>query len=96
MTILRSFALGMFAALVLIGCVGAQYRFYTLDVPGWNGTLKAHNPKDDLTLKTCEPTDADKAPCFVLMSDEYYKILRDLRDTQERLKACESGHAVNR
>lgn len=92
MVMRKSFALGMLAMALIMGCGGAGYRYYTLELPEYDkGKLKGPEEKEDLPMEVCKPNAADHAPCFVILSDEFFKIKRDLKDAQEKLKACEQG-----
>lgn len=87
----KSFVLGVCLGLFIAGCAAtSQYTYYVIDPV--HAKLLGHEPKDDLPLAVCEPTDQNKAPCVGLKIEEYTKILQDMADLKDRLIACE-GHS---
>lgn len=91
---MRNFALGMLAAFMLTACAGFQYRYYTFDVPHFDGQLLGKLGKDgwpDLPFSMCQPIAGDKAPCILQFRPEYEALLTDLEKTKIALKACQKG-----
>lgn len=82
------FTLAIF--LVLLGCAATwPYPEYVLDREG--GMLRAHDPKDDLPLKVCDPNEISKANCYVILRETYRALRKDYNDVKTRLEACEAG-----
>lgn len=90
---LKDFGLGLIAGLCLFGCAGAAfpYRYYALDAESYSGSLRGPEPKDDISLLECRPSDSDKAPCMVMRTDSFLKVKLEYKDMQDKLKACERG-----
>lgn len=75
------------AALISCASTELQYRYFVLRSK--EQKLNAKDPKDDLPLSICDDTPESKAQCYVIRRDEFSKILRDLAEKDQRLKACE-------
>lgn len=84
--------LGALFTLLFIGCAGAvfPYKYYALDADTYNGFLRGPDPKDDLHLAICTPTEQDRAPCLVVKSAVLLQMKMDYKDLFQRLKKCES------
>ncbi len=87
------FVLGFASCLLLVGCTGASfpYRYYALDADSYAGSLRGPEPKDDVALSQCAPTEANKAPCIVMQTDKFLSAKKDYLDMQNRLIECERG-----
>ncbi len=83
---------GLVVGVLLSCCAGAGYRFYNIAIPDGcyrDGLLVAHDPKDNLPLEICKPTDHDHGPCVVMQTFEHTRLEEDLDRCTTRLIACE-------
>ncbi len=83
----------MIAMLAASSCSATQYKTYGIsaDAQGIVQKYLAAEEKDDLDVKACAPRPGNQFPCRMLEVDEYGKILRDMLELQEQLKACQSA-----
>lgn len=92
---------GIVIGACLIGCAGAAYQTYGLDIPDGcyqAGHLLSHDPSGDLSLTVCQPDPepspsaspgaVNKMKCRVLRESEFVRMESDLVDCQTRLKDC--------
>ena len=87
----RRFAL----AAMIIGSFGScssfPYKHYGLDAASYEGSLSGPEPKDDLPLSVCTPTEQEQGKCMVMLREEFYRMKQEYEDMQKRLKACEES-----
>lgn len=84
---MKNFLIGLFIGLACVSCASVQYKVYVLKYR--QGMLFAHLPKDDLPISVCDDTAQSKAMCYVVLKDEYAKMLRDAAEKDRLLQACE-------
>jgi hypothetical protein len=58
-----------------------------------DGILQGPTPKDDIPFSRCEPTAADKHPCVIMFSKEFFALKQDYQDTQQKLSDCQKERA---
>lgn len=89
--------LGWFAMgglLVLFGCGAAakfQYKYFVLEAKDYRGTLKGPQPKDDLSLELCKPSQGKAGPCITVLKDEFLRIKSDYLNISQQLQDCQRG-----
>lgn len=83
--VVLAFILGV----MLVSCTGWGYRFYVLRAMSYDGKLISDKPENDLALSVCTPTATDKAPCILMMRNEFYLLKRDFQDLQIKLDSCQ-------
>lgn len=84
-TDLKVFAVSL--CLILFGCGMASFNYtvYGLNAKSYEGTLQAHNPKDDLPLSACAPEGKKSGKCVVVLANEYYRLKNDYLATKQAL-----------
>lgn len=88
----RDFIVGFFAAIALVSCAGAGYRYYGLAEVDYNkGTLLGPKEKYDLPFSKCAPSATSKNPCVVMFATDFFTLKKDYEDTKMRLKECEKS-----
>lgn len=68
------FLVGFALCFALVACAGFKYRYYSLDLEVWSGTLQGNEPKNDLPFSVCEPTAIDRNPCVVMLRDDFFRM----------------------
>ena len=90
----RSFAAGMVMAMLLFGCVSAQfsYKWYYPNFNSYEGTLLDKTPAGDLDAKVCgiDPVTHEHG-CVVMLKPAFQAMYLDYLDTQDKLVACQRG-----
>lgn len=83
--------LGIALGAVVSACATFPYRYYTLDAQSFLGSLRGPEPKDDLSLERCKPTEADKSPCVVIFTKDFLQLKLEHLNLQNELEACQRG-----
>ncbi len=91
----RGFLAGFAFCALLAGCAGFSFRFYGLEGARYdNGKLLANSGEaDDLPFTRCQPSDADRHPCVVMLRPEFFRVKTDYEGTQSKLKTAEKALA---
>lgn len=87
--------LGLFIVFLVVACAGLtfSYKYYGLQVAHYDdGKLLGPKPTDDLAFAVCEPTAVNKAPCVVMLSNDFFNLKKDYLDAKQKLIDCESQH----
>jgi len=69
--------LGFSFGIMLSACLASNlfpFRYYSLSANSYEGMLLGPSSDQDLLLKICAPTDADKAPCMVMLTSEFLRL----------------------
>lgn len=93
MGVSKTFFTGVLAGIFLTGCLATTfpYKFYSLDADSYEGKLLGPEPKFDLPLSICKPTDTDKLKCLVVKQEEYLRMKQDYLQLLLDLQACQSA-----
>lgn len=84
--------LGIAIGAVVSACASVfPYKYYSLDAESFFGSLRGPEPKDDLSLMLCKPTENDKAPCMVLFTKDLLSLKLEFLNLQNELEACRRG-----
>lgn len=88
-----SFCLGFLSCFLLISCAGLfTYKYYGMQLADYReGKLLGPNPKDDLPISVCQPTEQDKGPCVVMLREAFFSMKKDFEQTKNNLIKCEQG-----
>lgn len=88
----KHFLIGVLCATTLAACAANSYKYYTLDLESYDkGHLRGPDPKKDLPISRCTPTEGNKSPCFVMLDTELERALADLARLRAKLRECERG-----
>lgn len=86
--------LGLLLGITLAACRADKlfpYFYYSLDAMTYTGDLRGPEPADDIPLKSCMPTDADKAPCMVMFTSAFLRLKEAHIKSQIDLIDCQKG-----
>lgn len=91
----RAFFLGcVFSLSLVVACGSFPYKWYTMDLDDEcysTGMLRGPDPKDDLSMVVCAPSQQNQAPCIAMLLAEFEKLKAERDALLERLKACEEN-----
>lgn len=84
---------GFIAGVIISGCLSAQFpfKYYTLEAKSYEGKLLGPTSDRDLLLTLCSPSEADKAPCMVLLTSEFLRLKDAYLKCQDDLKSAQRG-----
>lgn len=69
--------LGFFSGIMLSACLASNlfpFKYYALNANSYEGSLIGPTTDQDLLLKMCAPTEADKAPCLVMFTSDFLRL----------------------
>jgi len=69
--------LGFVSGITLSACLASNlfpFKYYALNAVSYDGTLMGPTADQDLLLKMCSPTEADKAPCMVMFTSQFLRL----------------------
>jgi hypothetical protein len=88
---LRHLSLGLVIGVLLSGCAGFSYHYYSLSGADYTkGVLLGDAPEHDEPFVVCEPNVGAKFPCVIVKADEFFRMKQDYMDTKQKLKDCQS------
>lgn len=87
-------SIGFLVGILITACVSSTFpfKYYALDANSYDGKLVGPISSQDLLLKMCSPSDADKAPCMVLFTSEFLRLKESYMKCQVDLSAAQRGH----
>lgn len=86
----RGLASGLILGLLAVGCAGFTFKYYGLAAVSYDGTLLGPSADKDVPFSRCAPTEADKGPCVIMFTSEFFALKTDYQNLKAQLKECQS------
>lgn len=74
-----------------MGCAGFTFRYYGLAAAHYDGSLLGPSADKDVPFSKCAPSEADKGPCVVMFTSEFFALKQDYLNIKAALKECQSA-----